>query len=205
MKTTEHLFYLIKSLSKAEKRSFKLFAKQYSKDGQNNYAVVFDGIDKMDKYDHQTLIKKLKGTINIKNLSTLKVQLSELILKSLRQNSASYSENMRLRQNIDYIDILFEKGLYHHASKLLEKAFELARTQGNYLALDRLSVLEFNIALKQSSKEGLDHYVDVTFPEVSEARKTNDIQAEFENLAIKMRLCILGKFKSWWEFNPKSI
>jgi tetratricopeptide (TPR) repeat protein len=191
MKTTEHLFYLIRSLSKAEKRSFKLFAKQYSKDGTNNYTILFDAIDKMQTYDHNALVKGVKNKINTKNISTLKVQLSELILKSLRQHSASFSENLKLRQDIDYIDILFEKGLYPQAKKLLEKAFELARNQENYLAMDRLSLLEFNIAIKQSNKEDLDHYVEVTFPEVSLARKNNDILAEFEYLAAKMRICLL--------------
>jgi len=191
MKTTEHLFYLIKSLSKAEKRSFKLFSQQYSKNNQNNYTLLFDAIDKMHVYDHKALIKILSGKLNTKNISTLKVQLSELILKSLRQNSASYSEKLKLRQNIDYIDILFEKGLYPQANKLLEKAYELAREYDDLIALDRLSVLEYNIAIKQSNKEALDHYIEVTFPEASQARKTNDVLAEFECLAVKMRLCLL--------------
>ncbi|NRA13288.1 MAG: hypothetical protein HRT57_15180, partial [Crocinitomicaceae bacterium] len=190
MKTTEHLFYLIRSLSKAEKRSFKLFAQQYSTGGTNNYTILFDAIDKMQSYDHNALVKGVKNKINTKNISTLKVQLSELILKSLRQHSASFSENLKLRQDIDYIDILFEKGLYPQAKKLLEKTFDLARYQENYLAMDRLSLLEFNIAIKQSNKEDLDHYVNVTFPEVSLARKTNDILAEFEYLAAKMRICL---------------
>lgn len=191
MKTTEQLFYLIQSLTKAEKRSFKLLAKQYAKDGSNNYTLLFDTIDKMEKYDHQTLINKLRGKLNITSVSTLKVQLNELILKSLRQHSASYSQSLKIRQNIDYVEILFEKGLYQQCKKLIEKTKEAARNDANYLALDRLSIMEYNIALKQSDKSDLEHFVNVTYPEVAEARKHNDMLAEFEYLTLQMRLFLL--------------
>lgn len=191
MKTSEHLFYLIKSLSKSEKRSFKIFANQYSKKGENNYTLLFDAIDKMQVYDHQALIKAMSDRTNAKMISTLKVQLSDLILKSLRQNSASYNYSLKLRQDIDYIEILFQKGLYPQAKKLLEKTVDFARLKEDYLALDQLSILEYNIALKQSNKEDLDHYIDITYPEVRKARETNDTLAEFEFLSVKMRICLL--------------
>jgi len=191
MKTSEHLFYLIKSLSKSEKRSFKIFAKQYSKRGENHYTLLFDAIDKMQIYDHKALIKAMSERSNAKMISTLKVQLNDLIMKSLRQNSSSYNYTLKLRQDIDYIEILFQKGLYPQAKKLLEKTVEFARMKEDYLALDQLSILEYNIALKQSNKEDLDHYVNITYPEVREARKTNDTLADFEFLSVKMRICLL--------------
>ncbi len=191
MKTTEQVFYLIKSLSKAEKRSFKLFINNYSKGDKNNYALLFDAIDKMEVYDHGLLVKKLADKLNIRTISTLKVQLNELILKSLRMQAANNSDRLKLWQNIDFIDILFEKGLYRQARKLLDKATTAAWKSQNYLALDRLSVLEFNIALKESNKEDLDHYINFTYPKVSEVRKKNEIGAAFEYITIQMRLFLL--------------
>lgn len=191
MKTSEHLFYLIKSLSKSEKRSFKIFANQYSKKEENNYTLLFDAIDKMKVYNHQALVEAMSDRTNAKMISTLKVQLSELILKSLRHHASTYNYTLKLRQDIDYIEILFQKGLYPQAKKLLEKTVEFARQKEDYLALDELSILEYNIALKQSNKEDLDHYINVTYPEVRRARETNDVLAEFEFLSVKMRICLL--------------
>ncbi|MBL4861965.1 MAG: hypothetical protein JKY09_02965 [Crocinitomicaceae bacterium] len=191
IKNSEHLFFLIKSLSKAEKRSFKLFAKQHAKDGKNNYTLLFDAIDRMEAYDHSSLVKSMEGKMLTKNISTIKVQLTELVLRSLRQNTSALKLRVKLMQQMDYLGILFEKGLYSQCKKMLEKAKKMARDDDNYLALDRLAILEFNIALKELKPEDLEHYINVTYPEVKEARKTNDILAEFECLTVQMRLLLL--------------
>lgn len=191
MKNSEHLFFLIKSLSKAEKRSFKLFAKANVKEGENNYTILFDVLDRMEKYNHEVLIKKLKGKIGASSISTVKVQLNNLILKSLRQSNSINDPKAELRRYIDYLHILYEKGLYSQCKKLLNKVKGIARGYEDYLSMDILSILEYNIALKESNAEDLKHYVEVTYPEVKTARKTNDILAEFEVLAVQMRMLLL--------------
>jgi len=190
MKNSEHLFFLIKSLSKAEKRSFKLFTRA-NVQGENNYTILFDAIDRMQSYDHGVLIKKLKGKVDSGSISTIKVQLSNLILKSLRHNNSINSPKAELRMYSDYLQILYEKGLYSQCKKLLNKVKGLARDYEEYLAIDSLSILEYQIAIKESNAENLKHYIDVTYPEVKQARATNEILAEFEVLSAKMRMLLL--------------
>lgn len=203
MKNSEHLFFLIKSLSKAEKRSFKLSAKSNVNNGENNYTLLFDAIDRMNTYDHEVLVKKLKGKIRTDNISTLKVQLNNMILKSLRANNTMDDPRAELRKYMDYLYILYEKGLYSQCKKLLNKVKSLARDTGDYLSLDGLSILEFHIALKEANAEDLREYVDVTYPEVKEARKTNDILAEFEYLTVKMRLLTLESTSVGGSLSPE--
>lgn len=191
MKNSEHLFYLIKSLTKAEKRSFKLFAKNNSKGSANNYTILFDAIDKMDKYDHELLIKRLKGKIDASNISTIKVQLNNLILKSIRSSNSIESLNSEIRLQIDYLVILYEKGLYSQFRKLVAKVKPIVKNHSLFVLLDYIVILEAQVALKQSNSDDLRHYLENTYPEAKEARKFNDILADFEYLAIDMRLLLL--------------
>jgi hypothetical protein len=48
---SDQLFRLIKSLTTAEKRYFKIFASRHSIGGKNEYVNLFDAIDKQSKYD----------------------------------------------------------------------------------------------------------------------------------------------------------
>ena len=50
METKDHLFELIKALSKSEKGYFKKVNAFHVKGDQNNYMLVFDTIDKMQVY-----------------------------------------------------------------------------------------------------------------------------------------------------------
>ncbi|MFB0925750.1 MAG: hypothetical protein QMB65_10815, partial [Vicingaceae bacterium] len=97
MKRSEHLHQLIKSLSKSEKRSFKLFANRHTIGEKNNYIQLFDAIDKQENYDEAILIKKLKDKKLTDNLSSVKVQLYNLILKNLRQYNPTNKTTYELR------------------------------------------------------------------------------------------------------------
>ena len=191
MKRSKHLFQLIKSLSKSEKRSFKLFANRNTIGEKNNYIQLFDVIDKQDKYDEALLIKKLKDPKLTKNLSSVKVQLYNLILKNLRQYNATNKTIYHLRMQMDYIDILFEKGLYSQCKKVLKKAQETARKSENHIILDSLSVYEYQIAVKESNYNNLENYINNSYPEVKKIRDTNIMLAEYEYLLASIKLLVL--------------
>ena len=191
MKSSEHLFYLIQSLSKSEKKSFKLIVNQFSKGGSNNYTLLFDVIDQMKEYSHEFLVEKLKNKVGEKNISPLKVQLTNVILKSLRNKYSTSNVNFKVRMYTDYVSILFEKGLYSQAKKILYKAKEIALENELYLALDNLAIWECKIAEKESNKEAIKYYLEETYPIIKNARKLNDLLAEFEYLHAKIRYLLL--------------
>ncbi|MEY3835859.1 MAG: hypothetical protein RI989_1287, partial [Bacteroidota bacterium] len=55
---SDALFVLIKSLSKSEKRYFRL--QPMAEDGQHR--LLFDAMEKLNEYDEEKLLKLLKGS-----------------------------------------------------------------------------------------------------------------------------------------------
>ena len=61
----EHLFILIKSLSKSEKRQFKLFVGRMDSNFDSKFLNLFNLLEKSDSYDERLILKKeqaLPGT-----------------------------------------------------------------------------------------------------------------------------------------------
>jgi len=124
MKPSNELFDLIKSLSKSEKRFFKLQSALQS--GDKNYVRLFDTIDKMEKYDEEIIKKTFKGEKFIKHLPSEKNHLYKLILKALRSYYGDTSISSILKQEIKNIEILFSKALFDECNKFLIRAKKLA-------------------------------------------------------------------------------
>ena len=120
----DHLYQLIKSLSKAEKRSFKIYATRNSSEDAK-FIQLFDAIDKAREYDEDVIVKKIKG-LKKAQFSNLKAHLYKQILTSLRLNYINHNIDIQLREQIDHARILYDKGLYKQSLKILEKAKTMA-------------------------------------------------------------------------------
>ncbi len=126
-KNTDSLFQLIKSLSKGEKRNFKLYIARNS--GSENLKIVqlFDAMDKMNDYDEQLLLLKNKE-LKKQQLSNSKAYLFRQIMVSLRLiHNNNSSIDITLHEQLDFARILYSKGLYIQSLKLLDKLKETAR------------------------------------------------------------------------------
>lgn len=124
---TDELFQLIHSLEKSEKRSFKLFMNRNSGGEDLKVLTLFDALDKMDEYDEAALLKKNKN-IAKQQLSNLKAHLYKQILVSLRQTKDDANIDIQLNEQMGYARILYNKGLYMQALKVLDKVKQLAKT-----------------------------------------------------------------------------
>ncbi len=120
----DHLFQLIKSLTKAEKRGFKIYATRTSSEDAK-FIQLFDAIDKSHDYDEEVIIRKVKD-LQKRQLSNLKAHLYKQILVSLRLININHNIDIQLREQIDYARILYNKGLYKQSLRILEKAKEVA-------------------------------------------------------------------------------
>jgi hypothetical protein len=125
-RSTDELFQLVKSLEKAEKRNFKLFAKRNSTGPDLKVIQLFDALDKMDAYDESLLLKKNKG-IRKGQLSNLKSHLYRQILASLRRLKDENNIELELHEFMDNARILYNKGLYLQSLKVLDRIKEFAR------------------------------------------------------------------------------
>src|SRR5690554_6136485 len=120
----DYLFILIKSLSQAEKRSFKLYVKRFESNENAKFIKLFDILDKLDSYDEQLVLKK--APITKKQLSNMKAHLYKQILVGLRLVYADRNVELQLNEQIDFARILYNKGLYQQSLKLLDKAKQIA-------------------------------------------------------------------------------
>lgn len=124
MKPSSELFDLIKTLSKSEKRFFKLNSSLQS--GDKNYLKLFDYIEKQSSYNEDALKKHFAEEKFIKHLPSEKNHLYKLILKSLRNFYADHSVKSQLRQEIKNVELLYKKALYKECAKFVKRAKKIA-------------------------------------------------------------------------------
>ncbi len=119
-KSTDHLYKLIKSLTTAEKRQFRMNMNRSSQKSGSLFMSLFDYIDKNPEYDERKLLKKVNG-IKKEQLSNLKSNLYKQLLSSLRQIHRNNSIEIQLSETIDYAQVLYNKGLYLASLDVLDK------------------------------------------------------------------------------------
>lgn len=125
-RTADILFQLVHSLQKSEKRNFKLYITRNSGNKDLKIVELFDALDKLPEYDETVLLKKL-NSIKKPQLANVKAHLYKELLSSLRLLNSTESIDLNLHEQLDYARILYNKGLYLHALKILDKTKELAR------------------------------------------------------------------------------
>lgn len=126
MKRNDSLFRLIRSLSKSEKRFFKIYSERHVIGDQNNYVALFDTIDRQKNYNEEAIIKKFADRKFARRLPVAKNYLYELILKSMNQYHAQGSIDAELRELLGNVQFLYNKGLFDQAEKTIVKAKRLA-------------------------------------------------------------------------------
>jgi hypothetical protein len=118
------LFVLIKSLSKSEKRQFKLYVGRLGVNTDAKFLALFNLLDKIKRYDEKIILDS--GIVKKSQISNLKAHLYKQILVSLRLNPVNQNIRVQLREQLDFATILYQKGLYKQSLKLLDKAKYIA-------------------------------------------------------------------------------
>ncbi len=136
---SEQLFTIIKSLTKAEKRNFRLYVQRLQSNEDVQYVRLFDILDKAEDYDEANVLERL-GDISASKFVNLKRHLYTQVLKSLRLIFENI-ESIKVREQIDFAHILYSKGLYLQAFKLLDRVKEMLPEGGHDLL--RLEIIEF--------------------------------------------------------------
>ncbi len=154
MKTPQdHIFHLIHSMTPAEKRYFR---RHFASD-KAILSEVFDLINGQSAYD-EAGIKANLGKDVAKQYKVLKVQLTDLLLKSLV--SLGYKESVmgKIRQGLEEVDILLEKKMTDLASDRLAKVRKLSEKYEEFTYLIEVAFKELRIffsRLDNSSTSGL--------------------------------------------------
>ncbi len=118
------LFVLVNSLSKSEKRQFKLYVGRLGVNTDAKFLALFNLLDKLKDYDEKAILES--GIVKKAQLSNLKAHLYKQILVSLRLNPVNQNIRVQIREQLDFATILYQKGLYKQSLKILEKAKAIA-------------------------------------------------------------------------------
>lgn len=137
----DQLFTLVKSLTKSEKRNFRLYATRLASGSDTKFLQLFDVLDKLGEYDEGLLLKKLQGGVEKAQLPNLKRHLYKQLLISLRLVYIQKNIDIEIREQIDFARILYGKGMYMQALKLLERIKRIALD--HHQDVLHLEILEF--------------------------------------------------------------
>jgi hypothetical protein len=181
MENHDHLYELIKSLTKSEKGYFKKVNSFHVKGDQNNYMLLFDAIDKMEKYNEAALKKQLNGHLG-SQLPFLKHYLYYQILDSLDQYYQS--SNVEINKWICKTEILYKKGLHTQALKILEKAMGFASKKEKFAYLLQLTRLRYELLTEEENKERIVSQKQVLREDL------NNLRVKIDNLYMYFQLRI---------------
>lgn len=181
---TDDLIKLIRSLTRAEKRHFRLFVRRNQSSNDILFLQLFDYLDKHKEYDEDHLRKRIEG-IKKSQLSNLKAHLYKQLLISLRLLNKNHHEDINLRENLDYAKVLYAKGLYRQALEILEKAKQSALE--HELHTQALEIAEFE---KMIEGQHITRSIEGRAEELSEeCRRLSQSVGQnnaFSNLALRM-------------------
>jgi len=134
------LFQLIQSMDKSEKRNFKLFVNRLHSNKDVLFLKLFDLLEKMEALDEGKLLLAFPSTSRI-NLNNQKRHLYTQILKSLRLLHTKKNIEIQLREQLDFAQILYGKGLYLQSLQLLDRITPIAESASKHLLY--FEILEF--------------------------------------------------------------
>ncbi|MDP9959632.1 hypothetical protein [Chryseobacterium lathyri] len=179
----DFLFVLIKSLTTSEKRQFRLYVNRLGINVDAKFLLLFSELDKMKEYDEQIIIEKKISTKQ--QLSNLKAHLYKQILVSLRMNPSHQNYRIQLREQLDFANILYQKGLYKQALKILDK------TKQSALELDEKSIASEIINLEkviesQFITRSIEGRADELIEQSTEISRQNHYATELSNLSLKL-------------------
>lgn len=115
----EETYELVKSLSKTEKRYFKLYA-QFQQ-GDKSYIKLFEILDEKMSYDEKKITQKFIVKNKITNFPAVKKYLFEQLVASLKSYGAYKDLDSDHTDLIETYKVLHYKGLHGQSERLLKK------------------------------------------------------------------------------------
>ncbi|WP_027137677.1 hypothetical protein [Gaetbulibacter saemankumensis] len=179
----DNLFVLVKSLSKSEKRQFKLYVGRLGVNEDSKFLSLFNILDKLNTYDEAAILKK--GIVKKGQLSNLKAHLYKQILISLRLNPSHQTIRIQIREQLDFATILYHKGLYKQSLKILDKAKNLAiSNEEKNVAYE---IVEFEkIIESQYITRSLSNRADELSIQAKELSQHNVLASKLSNLSLQL-------------------
>lgn len=153
------LYVLIKSLTKAEKRHFRLYAKRNFGDKNVKFLELFDFIDKQPEFDSDKIRARFLGT-SVSALSNLKSHLYEQLLISLRLLKHNDTA-VRIHELLSFANVLYSKGLYLQSLEQLRRARVFADAMEDELSMHAIIEMERRLELFFVTESGENRAMEI--------------------------------------------
>ena len=133
MDKKDDIISLIQSLSKSEKRYFKLFVDKNTKGESNHYKKLFDLIERAGTAEKKVIQNLYRDDNFMRSQYRVYKHLTyKMILKSLTAYHSEKSIDDQIQESIRQAKVLFDKNLYTQAAKMLEKVKYIASKHEKY-------------------------------------------------------------------------
>jgi len=176
------LFELIKSLSRSEKRYFKLYAIRHIAKEKNEYLSIFERIDKQQEYDEPSLKS------DTKHFASKKEYLYRLVLKSLNAFHIEGSVETKLKELIHHANILHSKGLYAQYEKILNKALKIGYQYKKYTTTLEILTKKIELVLEKPAIKGIREKLQELYKERRELPQKLDSTYQYQELYMNIFL-----------------
>lgn len=179
----DFLFSLIKSLTRSEKRQFKVYVNRLGINADAKFLLLFDALDKMKEYKDQKIFDQ--KITSRQQLSNLKAHLYGQILISLRTNPSNQNVRIQLREQLDFATILYNKGLYKQSLKILDKAKQTAKDlEEKNIAYE---IVEFEKVIEsQYITRSINTRADDLIQDAKYLSQLNALNSKLSNLSLKL-------------------
>ncbi|MCB0428707.1 MAG: hypothetical protein H6585_11590 [Flavobacteriales bacterium] len=155
MPANQHLFDLIRSLSRNEKGYIRKQVRVHGGDETRNTMKLFDLIDRQQVYDEEAVRHAFKNTTVAKHLPEAKYYLQKQIMKCLQQYHSSLTVDMKLLGYLQQIDILSSRALYDLSLATCRKARSLAKKHEKYRFMLSILHMERDIYWNQQANKNV--------------------------------------------------
>ena len=184
----DNLFLLVKSLTKSEKRQFKLYVGRLGVNSDSKFLNLFNLLDKARVYDEVSILKA--GVVKKQQLANVKAHLYKQILISLKLNPSHQNIRSQIREQLDFASILYHKGLYKQSLKILDKAKELAVLNEEKNLAFEIVELE-KIIESQYITRSISTRADQLTIQAKELSELNVVASKLSNLSLQLYSIIL--------------
>ena len=186
----DNLFVLIKSLSKSEKRQFKLYVGRLGVNEDSKFLLLFKILQKLSFYDESVVLKN--GFVKKQQLSNLKAHLYKQILISLRLNPSHQNIRIQIREQLDFATILYHKGLYTQSLKILDKAKSIAIANEEKNIANEIIELE-KVIESQYITRSISNRADELTIQAKDLNNQNLLASKLSNLSLQLYGLFLKK------------
>lgn len=180
----DSLFLLIKSLTAAEKRHFKLYTLRNQSNTEAKFLQLFSVLDAAKEYSEDSLFKKIPA-ISRQQLPNIKAHLYRELLTALRLLHSEKNTEIQIRDQIDFARILYNRGLIIQALKILEKVKVTAKANSHFILTQDILQFEKDIESRHITRS-LKGRAGVLINETDFVLKQINEVTHLSNIALRM-------------------